>query len=168
MVTPEDVTFEACFDDAAQKCLPATKVIDPEKTLEALNEQQSIDEAAAANDAVFHTTLTLLSVAGDVAAVSSGRVDSANGLGTMAIAASGHDRAEAHAQGRARQLSTRDLWSNVALRRNTLAPGRGVAGLVFIPVNLRARSIVMRVRAGKETFRFEFQQYVKTPAPPAA
>ena len=53
------------------------------------------------------------------------------------------------------------LWANVALRRSTVAPGHGVAGLVYLPIDLKARYLWIHVRAGGQTFPFGFRQTVR-------
>jgi hypothetical protein len=160
-VGPEGITFMTCTTLDNATCDGSWGVVDPEQVLDGLDEQQSRREAEATNDARFHTTLVLLSAATDVATIASGHADETTGLTTVAAAEHG----EASAASASRDLGSiegqRDLWSNVALRRNTLAPGHGISGIVYLPINFSTQYIWLHVRAGGQVFPFGFKQTVK-------
>jgi hypothetical protein len=150
-----------CLDVANSTCDGSFAVTDPELVLGALDEQGSRARANAANGQAIYGSLFLLSAVTDVATVAAGKADATTGVATAALAEEG---AAVAANGRETLSSIgseRQLWTNVALRKNTLLPGHGAAGLVFIPVDLRARYLWMHVRAGGQVFAFGFKQIVR-------
>lgn len=165
-VGPGDVTYAACYRFDGSGCQPPAKVIDPEAALASLQEGRARAEADAANTQVVDATLILLSVAADVAEVTSGQASSRTGLHTTSLASSARIGEVRHGQRLDSISSAQQLWSNVAFRRNTLAPGRGAAGLVFIPAVTKAAFVKLTVVAAGETFPFVFRQTVKRPARP--
>ena len=56
----------------------------------------------------------------------------------------------------------RQAWSNEALRRNTLFPGQGTSGIVFVPIFPDARFVWVQMRVGGQRFAFHFEQNVRT------
>lgn len=164
-VDPKNVTFTKCGDETVASCAPTQRVIDPEQTLADLDVAQSRGMADAANSQALLGTLVLLNAVGDVA--SAGRGHPSAGLHTMAAA----DLMEGDAATRNNTLATiarrRQLWSNQALRRNTLDPGQGAAGLVYLPIDLRANYIWLHVRVAESLFQFRFEQVVTQTALPS-
>jgi hypothetical protein len=163
-VSPDDVTFMTCATRDNASCVGSWGVVDPEQVLAGLDEQQSRSAAEASNSQGMYTTLVFLSVIGDAAQIASGHANSTTGLDTVA-AADAADAAGARADGVQMSIEgQRELWSNAALRRNTLEPGRGTSGLVFVPVDLKTHYLWIHVRAGGQIFAFGFQQSVRSVA----
>jgi hypothetical protein len=159
-VGPTGVTFMSCASADNGTCSGSWSVVDPEKVLDGLDEQQSRTAAAAANAQAFDTTLVLLSAVGEVGAAAKGRHVGATGTRTAALAgAASADQANA-GQSLAALADQREVWSNLALRRSTVEPGRGVSGLVYLPADPKAEYVWMHVRAGGRIFAFGFRQIV--------
>jgi hypothetical protein len=159
-VGPSDVTFTACGGDALSTCSPTHLVTDPEQVLAKLAAAQSTRQADAANSQAFLGTLVMLNAVGDVASAASGHAGPRAGQGTAAAADLMGADAEQSDRALSSMASQEQLWSDVALRRNTLYPGRGVAGRVYIPIDPAARYVWLHVRTGNEVFSFRFQQTV--------
>jgi hypothetical protein len=159
-VDPRDFTFTTCASLQPSTCAPTTRIIDPERVLQALDERQSRERADARNGQALLGTLVILSAVGDVATIASGRADRNTGAGTVAAAA----LMQSDATTRDSQLSSmavqQAIWSNEALRRNTLFPGHGTAGRVYVPINLAAEIVWLHVQTGGRVFSFPFQQVV--------
>jgi hypothetical protein len=164
-VSPDDVTFMTCPSPDNQTCAGSWGVVDPEQVLDGLDQHQSRAVADAANAEALDTSLVLLSAVGDVAAIGTGHANRSTGLGTAALAADGEADAARAKDDRSSVASQRELWSNVAFRRSTLAPGRGASGLVFLPIDLKAKYLWIHVRAGGQTFPFGFKQTVRKVEP---
>jgi hypothetical protein len=166
-VDPSEFTFTSCRTADLGSCDLTRRVVDPERVLLALDERQSRERADAANSQALLGTLVVLNAVGDVASVASGRADHNTGQGTVATAA----LMQSDAAARNSQLSAisvqQSIWSNEALRRNTLFPGRGTAGRVYVPIDLNAQIVWLHVRTGGHVFSFQFQQVVTRPMPPA-
>jgi hypothetical protein len=160
-VSPGDITFMTCPAPNNQTCVGSWNVVDPEEALEAVDEQQSRAVADANNRAVMDTTLVLLSAAADVGQIATGHTDAGTGVRTAALAANGQANIAAEGQQMSALDDRRALWSNTALRRNTIAPGHGAAGLVFLPIDPKAEYIWLHVRAGGQIFPFGFRQTVR-------
>ena len=165
-VSPEDVTFTTCTGAAIETCSSPLRVTDPEATLQALDENQSREEASGKNQQVFATTLVLLSFAADVGSLASGRGGgdrggNTTGLSTLALSSNALALEAQHGRNLQSGAWAREVWSNVALRRSTLAPGRGVAGLVYVPVDLKAQFVWLKVWAGGQRFDFGFKEIVR-------
>ena len=63
------------------------------------------------------------------------------------------------------------IWSDQALRRNTLFPGQGTSGLVYLPINYQARYVWLQITVAGRLFPFHFVQVVtrvELPAPDGA
>jgi hypothetical protein len=124
------------------------------------------DEADAVNDQALLGTLALLSVAADVAAIGSGHANRHTGQLTHHL---GQDMAVDELQHDSRRASLsaqQQLWSDVALRRNTIYPGRAVGGRVFIPIFRKARRVWLHVQIDGRIFSFPFEQRVTDPFAP--
>jgi hypothetical protein len=159
-VGPEDVTYTSCVDETTASCTPTRRIIDPEQMLAALDMEQSRGAAEAANSQALLGTLVLLSAVGDVASVAGGHAHASTGLRTVAAA----DLMGSDAAARNGEQETiafrRQIWSDQALRRNTLDPGRGIAGLVYLPIDLRAGYVWLHVRVAGALFQFRFEEVV--------
>jgi hypothetical protein len=160
-VSPDEVTFMACPDTDNATCTGSWNVVDPEAALDALDEQQSRAIADARNRAGLDGTLVLLSATVDVAQIATGTTDAYTGTRTVALGASGEAHTAVANQQLAALADRRELWSNVALRRNTIAPGHAASGLVYIPIDLRSQYLWLHVRAGGQVFPFGFHQTVR-------
>jgi hypothetical protein len=159
-VTPERITFVTCKAVGNDSCGGAYQVVDPEDVIAHLDERQSREAANAKNEAAFNTSLVLLSAVGDVASLASPRH---RRRGSDTLVAIEHAEASA-ARAEATQgslASRRQVWSDVALRRTTLASGRGTSGLVYVPVTLDAAYVWIFVQAGGHEFPFGFKQQVR-------
>jgi hypothetical protein len=54
----------------------------------------------------------------------------------------------------------RQIWSDQALRRNTLFPGQSTTGLVYMPINNQAAYVWLQVTVAGRVFPFHFAQVV--------
>jgi|HubBroStandDraft_6_1064221.scaffolds.fasta_scaffold194590_2 hypothetical protein len=154
-VGPEDFTFTDCLGEAIASCMPTLAAVDPEKVLASLDVAQSREVAQAANDQALLGTMVILSAVGEVGGHRHGSgVRTAVALDAMQSDAATHDSAQASYGVR------RQIWSNQALRRNTLDPGQGTSGLVFLPIDLRAGFVWFNVRLTGAVFQFPFRQMV--------
>ena len=161
-INPSTVTFVTCKDRELSSCTGARRVINPERMLLQLDEQQSRNAADAASDAAFYGPLLLLSAIGDVATIASGKGSGTTGLQSADIAHRMDTSAIRHETASQSIASQRQLWSNVALRRNTVFPGSGTGGLVYLPVDTNARFVWVFLRpVGGKTVPFCFEQTVK-------
>jgi len=160
-VGPDDVTYSICPTDDDETCVGFYTVTDPEAVLGALDAQQSRARADATNSANLNTSLVLLSAVTDVASIGSGHARRTTGVRTVALAEEGHAEAAQAGATLSTLAEQREQWSNLALRRSTLQPGRGAAGIVVIPIDLKARYLWLHVRAGGQVFPFGFRQIVR-------
>ncbi len=163
-VDPKNVTFTKCRDETVGSCAPTQRVIDPEQALADLDVAQSRGMADAANTQALLGTLVLLNAVGDLSSAAHGHPSS--GLNTMAAADLMENGAAASNNTLATIAWRRQIWSNQALRRNTLDPGQGAAGLVYLPIDLRANYIWLHVRVAESLFQFRFEQVVTQTALP--
>ncbi|MEP6655345.1 MAG: hypothetical protein ABJA82_18410 [Myxococcales bacterium] len=166
-VGPRRITFMTCTDPTPTSCSRASRVVDPEAALAAIDQQRSLEEADAQNTALLNGSLLLLSAVSDVATVASGKPDRTTGLQTAAAA----NEMENDRQRRDSALSSfaaqRQLWSNAAFRRTTLFPSSGHGGLVFIPIDLQTRYLWVDVWGpDQRRFRFQFEQVITPVVPP--
>ena len=122
-VGPPNVSFVGCKGTTLESCGLAQRIVDPETQLRAIDEDSSRQVASASNDAAFYTSLLILGLAGGVASVATDTASSTTGLRTAALANSMENRAAAHHRAMASYASQRAMWSNAALRRNTVQPG---------------------------------------------
>ena len=165
-VDPREFTFTNCRDARPSSCSLTTRVIDPERVLLALDETQSRERAKTVNGQALLGTLVILNAVGDVATIASGRADQNTGAGTVAA---GSMMQTAAIAGETRRLSLahqQAIWSNEALRHNTLFPGSGTGGRVYVPIDLDAGVVWLHVRTGGRVFSFPFQQTVTQVAEP--
>jgi len=159
-VVPHEFTFTTCLTTDVGSCRPTRFIIDPEKVLADLDATQSRAAASAANNQAVLGGLVLLTAVADAGSIASGRGDASAGTNTLATAAVlNEDRTRADLTA-ASIDNQRAVWSNVALRRNTVFPQRGVAGDIFVPVDREARLVWIHVRAAGEVFSFPFRQTV--------
>jgi hypothetical protein len=161
-VDPRNITFSTCRTAITTSCKPSQRVIDPEQMLLVVDTAASRTAADAANEQVALGTLALLSAAGDVASAASGHPDRATGEGTAAAVGMMGDAAAAADTQEASLAVQRQVWSDQALRRNTLFPGQGIDGLVYIPIDPQAGFVWLQATVGGHTFPFHFAQ-VSTP-----
>jgi hypothetical protein len=159
-VGPQNVTFTACTDETVASCAPTVRAIDPEGVLAALDERQSRERASAVNSQAALGTLVLLSAVADVATIASGKSDSTTGTATASSASLAASDAAVRQSSLASIEVQRQLWSNEAFRRNTLLPGQGTSGYVFIPLYPQAGIVWLHVQLGTRTFSFPFRQDV--------
>lgn len=163
-VGPQKIWHSPCSSPSVGSCRSSEKVIDPEAVLARIDEKQSIDRAAASNSQAALGTLVMLSAVADVASVASGRADSTTGLQTVSTANLMAGDAANRSGGLADLEQQRQAWSNEALRRNTLFPGQGTSGVVFVPIVPDARFVWVQMRVGRERFAFHFEQNARTVA----
>jgi len=165
-VDPREFTFTTCRSLQPTSCSLTTRVIDPERVLLALDERRSREQADGANAQAALGALVILSAVGDVATIASGHSDRNTGTGTVAAAS----LMSSDAAGRDTRLASishqQALWSNEALRHNTLFPGSGTGGRVYVPIDLHAGVVWLHVRTGGRVFSFPFQQVVTEVAEP--
>jgi hypothetical protein len=159
---PRNISFNVCESRHRETCAPAERAINPETVLAELAHAKASNEADAANGQALLGTLALLSVASDVAAIGSGNANHRTGHMTRAIARDMAVDEIRHDSRRASLSTQQQLWSDFALRRNTIAPGRAVGGRVFLPIYLKARRVWLHVQVGGRTFSFPFEQSVTT------
>lgn len=159
-VDPKDMHFAAC--SAEPSCAGKRKVMDPEQKLLALDHARSQEEANAQNLLVASTSLVLLSVASDAAAMSRG---SQHRPGDRALLASlSVDNSAARSERAVGNINTdRVVWAMSAFRRTTLLPGQGAAGLVYVPLKPGAKYVRLELNVRGQDFVFPFEQTVTTP-----
>lgn len=134
-VTPDDVTYMTCADRANDTCDGSFGVVDPEEMLMSIDEGASRERANASNEGALLGTLTILSAVGDVASIASHKADSHTGLNTALLGGALAESEQEHRSQSIAYATERQLWSDYAFRRNTLTPGRGTSGLVYVPIN---------------------------------
>jgi len=154
---PRAFSFAVCRSAGSDSCQPPERVVDPERILAELEQRRSIEIADAANDEKAQAALVILSVVGDLGSAGRGHGGIAQTSSSVAAAEANVVR---HDSAKADITAQQQLWSDVALRRNTLFPGRGAAGRVFIPLHLEARTVWLHVRTGEQVFSFQFAQTV--------
>jgi hypothetical protein len=163
-VSPQEMTFSICSSLSVASCAPSQRVIDPEKVLTALAVAQSRGVAEASNSQALYGTLVLLSAVGDVASAAHGRPTT--GSGTLVAASMMEGDAEARNSEQASIAVQQQLWSDQALRRNTLFPGQGTSGLVYLPINYQARYLWLQITVAGRLFPFHFAEVVTPVDPP--
>lgn len=160
-ISPHDVLFTNCATTGKDSCAPWRFVIDPEQVLAGLDRRQSIEAAAATNSAIMGEALLLLSVVGDTAAIAKGRRVGPSGLLTTQIAAGVASDAARHDSNTFSIAAQRREWADTALRRQTLFPGQGVSGLVYLPIDMSSRYVWVYVNLPQaRTVVFCFDQTV--------
>lgn len=165
-VGPQDITFTTCVDETVRSCAPTQRVIDPEQVLAGLDAAQSREAAANANSQAFLGTMVLLSAVGDVASVASGHAKASTGVNTaVTVSVMESDRA-ARDSTQSTIAVRRQIWSDQALRRNTLYPGQGTDGLVYLPIDMKAGYVWLHTNVAGSLFHFRFEQVVTQVAVP--
>jgi hypothetical protein len=158
-IDPRGMSFRTCPTE--QRCAASQPVVDPEQMLIALDEARSEEEASAANTRAADSALLFLSIASDVADINRGHGQHAGDATTLA--AVNLKSSETASQSRLALIDSQKIaWSTSTLRRTTLPPGHGAAGLVFVPLDRDAQYVWLHVRAGAHDFWFPFQQSVVT------
>lgn len=165
-VDPRDITFTTCVDETIASCAPTQRVIDPEQVLATLDVAQSRGAAEAANSQAFLGTMVLLSAVGDVATIAGGYPRASTGLNTVVAANLMESDSAARDSAQSSIAVQRQIWSDRALRRNTLYPGQGTDGLVYLPINLRAGYVWLHANVAGSLFHFRFEQVVTQVAVP--
>ncbi len=153
-VSPQEMTFSTCRSLAAATCSPSQRVFDPEQVLAALDVAQSRGVAEEANSQAFFGTLVLLSAVGDVASAAQGRHPT--GAGTLVAASVMEGDAAVRNSAQASIAVQQQIWSDRALRRNTLFPGQGTSGLVYLPINRQADFVWLQITVAGRLFPFHF------------
>jgi hypothetical protein len=159
-VDPSTFKFTDCPSMAIESCRRSRHVIDPERMLVELDARESREEADAANSQAFLGTVVILNAVGDVASAASSHGHRSNGADTANAIAAMESDAAARNNELASVGAQQEIWANEALRRNTLFPGQGTAGRVYIPIDRSAQLVYLYVKAGGHTFPFAFQQTV--------
>ncbi|MGE0868627.1 MAG: hypothetical protein AB7P03_08695 [Kofleriaceae bacterium] len=165
-VDPRNMSYAMCTEQ--RNCFVSAPVIDPERSLVAMDVARSQERADQKNTEALGTTVAVLQTAGAVAATVSG--DLQEGAEMASDAADTAQRTDDSSARSEEAIATIEVAKRelvrVALRRTTLFPGERVSGLVFIPVDDRADSIWLRVRIGTTTVAFPFRQQVFSAEPP--
>jgi hypothetical protein len=161
-VSPQEMTFAICSGLAPASCAPSQRVIDPEQILTALAAAQAQGVADAANSQAFYGTLVLLNAVGDVASAAHGRPTN----GSLVAASAMEGDAAARDSAQASIAAQQQIWSDQALRRNTLFPGQGTSGLVYLPINYQARYVWLQITVAGRLFPFHFAEVVTSVALP--
>ncbi|HEY7374986.1 MAG TPA: hypothetical protein VIF57_22680 [Polyangia bacterium] len=159
-VDPSEFTFTTCTGTAVTTCGPTYRVIDPEQMLASLDARQSRERADAANSQALMGTLVVLSAVSDVATIASGHANAHTGQATLTAATLAQADVAARDSSLASISMQQAIWSNEALRRNTLFPARGAAGRVYIPIDLTAQIVWLHIRMSGRELSFPFQQIV--------
>jgi hypothetical protein len=159
-VDPHEFTFTTCRSSDIATCGATYRIIDPEGVLASLDEQQSRERADAANSQAFLGTMVILSAVGDAATLASGKANIHTGENTLASASLMESDAAARNTSLQSIAVQEQVWSSEALRRNTLFPGRGTGGRIYMPIDLKAQMVWLHVRTGGRVFSFPFQQTV--------
>ena len=168
-VSPEAIWFNHCRSHDTLHCGPSTRVRDPERMLEDMDQSASNERAAATNEMAAGVALLLLDVVASTASAARGHHDSSCCVGQ--IAADTREESRAH-EASARTLDTaRMSLANAALRKTTLFAGQGVAGEVYVPVDFEAPFVRLNVAVGERQFVFVWRQetldgHPTTGAPP--
>jgi hypothetical protein len=150
-VEPHRFSFTACHGETRESCQPTEPVIDPEQVLHIIDARASRQRAEASNAEARGTALILHSLAADVGDYRGRTHAAANRVDAQAIR---------YQNSQASLANSREMWANVALRRNTLLPGMGVAGDVFVPIDLKAKVVWLHVRGDGWKVSFPFYQSV--------
>jgi hypothetical protein len=154
-VGPEDVTYAVCKSEAVASCAPAARVIDPEKMIDTLEVQQSLQSAQAHNNANAGAALVLLSAVSDVGAVGSGHPGRANATANAVDLNAATSARDATVLASIEQH--RVEWTD-AFRRNSLFPGQAVGGPIYIPIVPDARIVWLQALIAQRKFLFSFNQ----------
>jgi hypothetical protein len=157
---PSQFTFTSCRTSVLKSCAPTRRVIDPEAMLAALDVKQSTAQADGANTQALLGTMALLSAVGDVASAAGGHANRNTGVGTMAAIGLAQSNAAESDSTLASIAVQQRIWSDEALRRNTLYPGQGTGGRVYVPIYPDAGVVWLHVQIGQRVFSIPFRQEV--------
>jgi hypothetical protein len=163
LVVPSHFYYAVCSrptDGKSRPCQPSHPAVNPEQLLLDLDVEHARSQARAANDEALGGALLFLDLAAGMANAAKG-----NGRGVGAAvtgaAVSGSIMSSASADGNAEAANyefARSNWSSTALRKTTLLPGKGAAGIVLIDRQLDAREVVLAVRIDDQALDFPFEQ----------
>ena len=159
-IQPSRVTYSTCRSFDVVSCRGSRRVIDPEQALVAIDTQVSREKASATNEQIFLGTVVLLSAVGDVATIASGHADRTTGLQTAATGNMMSNSEAAADRVQTNLAKRREVWSDQALRRNTLFPGQAAGGLVYIPIDETAQYVWVQTVVAGHTFSFHYVQTV--------
>ena len=171
LVVPPRFYYAACSGSANGKvraCQPSHPAVNPEQILLNLDIEHARNQAGEANEETLGGALLFLDLAAGMANAAKGTPRGA-GVALTGAAVSSSILSSASAEGAAESAnyeSARSAWSDTALRKTTVLPGQGAAGIVFIDRQLDAREIVLAVRIDNETLDFPFEQIRYDPNPP--
>ena len=163
LVVPARFYYAVCSRSANGKgraCQPAHPAVNPEQILLNLDIEHARNQAGAANEEALGGALLFLDLAAGMANAAKGNP---RGLGAAVTGAavSSSILSSASADGNAEAANyefVRTNWSSTALRKTTVLPGKGAAGIVFINRQLDAHEIVLAVRIDDEALDFPFEQ----------
>jgi hypothetical protein len=161
-VEPRGIFYKTCARRTEASCSRSAFVLDPEKMLIDLELAGGQERAAAINSAAFGTALLLLDTVAVLGNAASGKGRAAARAADTGAAIAGTTVAslEQHEQGLTALEIERQNLATQALRLTTLAPGQGMAGLVYMPADFRAAALRLYVDIGGLQFRFPFLQTV--------
>jgi hypothetical protein len=165
-ISPEKIWYSVCSSSAVASCR-SERVVNPEGMIAGIDDQRSIKRASATNDQAALATLVMLNV---VAGAASAATDRGNGTDHVHVTGTANQmelRAARHGREQASLEHQRHVWSNEALRKNSLFPGQGTTGIVFLPVVPAARFVWLQIRVGGQKFAFQFEQNVRQVERPA-
>lgn len=131
LVDPSSSYYATCTRSAkngARQCHPTRWVFNPEEVLLDLDIAHSRQKADQMNREAFAGPMLLLTI----------QSESQEQASTYEIA--------------------RVNWETEALRKTTLLPGNGVAGLVYVSRDLAANEVLLQIRIGDEVLGFPFNQ----------
>ena len=164
-VGPHQMIYKACVTPTS--CGPRTRVIDPEERLLALDVARSRTRASQQTSAGLGAALLMLNAVATVGAAASGKGEQAARLAGdgLLLAESTSHSIERHDQQIASIEAEKLDWAASALRRTTLGPEQGIAGMVHLPLELEATRIWLGVTIDGPTLWFGFEQRVIAAAP---
>jgi hypothetical protein len=164
-VGPHQITYRTCV--RPRSCGSQKRVIDPEERLLALDVARSRTRASQQDSAGLGGALLMLNAVATVGAVAQGDSKQASRLASdgLLLAESTSHSNERHDQQVASIEAEKLDWAASALRRTTLGPDQGIAGMVHLPLDLEATRIWLGVTVDENTLWFGFEQGVISVAP---
>jgi hypothetical protein len=164
-VGPHQMVYRTCVKPPS--CGPRRNVIDPEQRLLALDVARSRTRASQQDSAGLGAALLMLNAVATVGAVAAGEGEQAAHLASdgLLLAQGTSQSIERHDQQIASIEADKLDWAASALRRTTLGPEQGIAGMVNLPLNLEATRIWLGVTIDGTTLWFGFEQIVIAVAP---
>jgi hypothetical protein len=163
---PHLIVYRSCTQP--QQCGPRTKVIDPEKRLLALDVARSRTRANQTNEAGLGAALLMLNAVATVGIAAQGKGEAASHLASdgLMLAESTSHSIERHENQITMIEAEKVDWAASALRRTTLGPQQGIAGLVHVPLHLESAQIWLGVLTDGPPLWFGFEQRVIAVAAP--